>query len=128
MLSLQMLDSVVSMHHLQSQLRSRRCFPRTTGATSKSEVTQSSSKKVKISPLSSSASLPADGSPNDHGLSAVKINGFCDETETARCTTRPEEPEVTSILFPNNFTVFSDSCKHWRCTIMHTCVCSFGHS
>lgn len=101
-----MLDPVASMHQLQSQLRSIRCFPRSTGATSEIDVRQSPSKKAKVSSSSSSSSLPALGSPTDHGLNVVKTNGFCDYTETAKCNTRPEEPQVTSILFPTIFTLF----------------------
>ncbi|KAF3444537.1 hypothetical protein FNV43_RR14229 [Rhamnella rubrinervis] len=93
----EMLDPVTSMHQLQSQLRSRRCFPRSTGATSEIDVRQSPSKKAKVSSSSSSTSLPALGSPTDNGLNVV-TNGFWDYTETTKCTARPEEPQVDDDL------------------------------
>lgn len=128
MLYLQMLDPVTSMHQLQSQLRSRRCFSRSTGATSESDVRQSPSKKAKVSSSSSSTSLPELGSTTDHDLNVVKTNGFCDYTETATCTTRPVEPQVTSILFPIIFTFFwicitggAQSCVHaYMCVFLQT--------
>lgn len=99
MLLLQMLDPVVSMCQLQSQIKSRRCLQRPTGAASEGDAGKSPRKRAKISSSSSSNNLLALRSSTGHGLDVVQKNGFCDDTDTARHSTCPEESKVTNSLF-----------------------------
>ncbi|XP_015879011.1 uncharacterized protein LOC107415232 [Ziziphus jujuba] len=103
----EMLEPVVSMCRLQSQIKSRRCLQRPTLVASEGDPGQSPyKKKAKISSSSPSNNLPALRGPTGHGLNVFQKNGFCDDTETAKCITSPEEPKVDDDL---QFLLDSDS-------------------
>ncbi|XP_020414744.1 uncharacterized protein LOC18782382 isoform X1 [Prunus persica] len=93
----EMLEPVVAISRLKSQLKSRNCLSSSKGTLPDIDARSAHSKRPKRSSSFSSTSLPALSTPTN--LESSKENcahGLT--TETARLIAVPEEPKVTNIL------------------------------